>query len=440
MSSIPQVPYTPYPVPTPYINQPNVPGYSTSQAIQQNNAKPNTPVIPQGFVANPYYSQGGSNPQFASPADVKIASTPSPKYQPQQTRFTESELLGKGLDVNEYRNKGLLIENQNPGAIKISENDATNRGWDANKLPSGYVLDRPQPSQEDLRRQAEQKQLYDQETSMVDSAYGDTMGIYDGIYNNRAAQKDNYLGIATSPYDAQIPLLQTQKDAAIQGNMQQRASQDYEEQNAIASARRRYSELNQGVKQRFGGTNSAGEFAQQFYGREFQKQLGEVQNTHGKNISMLQDKASQIEAEHAANLKTITFQRDAAKAQAQIEFQKQLDEISQAKGQIAQAKAERKIQALLGYKQSLMQTEQQFTTFAQQMALQKQAQQADLEKQARQLASSYTTQAPVSQYKLNSSQPISNTASGMINQGSLTGQVGPRTEDNRTWLQKLLGQ
>jgi len=432
MATTPEPTYSPYPAPTPYINQPNVPGYSTSQAIQQQNAKPYGPYIPQGFTANPYYSQGGSNPQYASPADIKaVQQQSSQPYQSQIARFTTGEALGKGLDLNELRKQGRLVEDAPSGTKTITTADALAKGWDTNNLPSGYTIDRS-------AQDAQQKALYDQETGMIDSAYGDAMGIYDGIYNNRVAQKDNYLNTATSPYDAQLPLLQTQRDSALQNNSQMQNTQDMDQQNAIASARRLYSELGQGVKQRFGGTNSAGEFAQQFYGREFQKQLGDVQNTHGKNIAVLQDKAAQIDAEHQANLRQISLQRDAAKAQAQIDFQNKLDEISQAKGQIAQAKADRKLQALQGYRQNLLQVEQNFNAFAQNMALQKQAQQADLEKQARTLAAGYSTAPALNNYTLNPTKGISNVASGQIDQNSLVGQVAPGTTDNRTWLQKLL--
>lgn len=438
MATTPEPTYAPYPVPTPFINQPNVPGYSTSQAIQQNNTSTYKPYVPQGFVANPYYGQGGagSNQQFASPANVGAAQGANNMSSGQTTinpfsRMTESEALGKGLDVNQLRSQGLLNEPAPSGSKTITTADALAKGWDTNNLPSGYTIDRS-------AQDAQQKALYDQETGMIDNAYGDAMGIYDGIYNNRVAQKDNYLNTATSPYDAQLPLLQTQRDSALKNNSQMQNTQDMDQQNAIASARRLYSELGQGVKQRFGGTNSAGEFAQQFYGREFQKQLGDVQNTHGKNIAVLQDKAAQIDAEHQANLRQISLQRDAAKAQAQIDFQNELDKISQAKGQIAQAKADRKLQALQGYRQNLLQVDQQFNTFAQNMALQKQAQQADLEKQARALAAGYSTAPALNNYTFNPTQGISTVQSGNIDQSSLVGQIAPGTTDNRTWLQKLL--
>lgn len=432
MATTPEPTYSPYPVPTPFINQSNVPGYSTSQAIQQQNAKPYGPYIPQGFTANPYYSQGGSNPQYASPADIgAVQQQSSQPYTSQIARFTAKEALDKGLDLNELRKQGRLTEPSSSGNKTISTADALAKGWDTNNLPGGYTIDR---SAQDAQQQA----LYNQETGMIDSAYGEAMGVYDGIYNNRVAQKDNYLNTATSPYDAQLPLLQTQRDSAIQNNQQQQGTQDMDQQNAIASARRLYNELGQGVKQRFGGSNSAGEFAQQFYGREFQKQLGDVQNTHGKNIAVLQDKAAQIDAEHQANLRQISLQRDAAKAQAQIDFQNKLDEISQAKGQIAQAKADRKLQALQGYRQNLLQVEQQFTTFAMNMAAQKQAQQADLEKQARALAAGYSAAPALNNYTFNPTQGISNVASGRIDQNTLVGQTAPDTTDNRTWLQKLL--
>ena len=51
--------YTPYPVPTPWINVPGASQQKQSDAIKASGS-------PQGFVVNPY--SGGSNPKFASPA------------------------------------------------------------------------------------------------------------------------------------------------------------------------------------------------------------------------------------------------------------------------------------------------------------------------------------------------------------------------------------
>lgn len=79
--------YTPYPVPTPWINNKSANNYSQSQAIQSSGS-------PQGFVSNPY-----SGPQYASPADVYAAGNPQP-YTPQMVMSQPKAQSGQTLGAS----------------------------------------------------------------------------------------------------------------------------------------------------------------------------------------------------------------------------------------------------------------------------------------------------------------------------------------------------
>jgi len=156
--------YTPYPVPTPWINQSSAPSYNASNQIKSSGS-------PQGFVVNPYASQGGSNPQYASPADVLGASvvkpysqqipSPAPSSQPQQTPQPGG---GGGGSA------------PSSGPRTITEQDALNMGLDWNNLPGGYA--RSGPSADALAEQArnEINAGYDAYFSQLDQMMGNIPG------------------------------------------------------------------------------------------------------------------------------------------------------------------------------------------------------------------------------------------------------------------------
>lgn len=120
--------YTPYPVPTPWINKPSAYGYPQSQAIKSSGS-------PQGFVVNPY-----AGPKYASPADVNAVTNKA--SQPFQSQIVTTQ--PKQPEQN---------NNQNNGGNTVTSDRALKEGWDINNLPSGYVRAQEGPSAEDRARE-----------------------------------------------------------------------------------------------------------------------------------------------------------------------------------------------------------------------------------------------------------------------------------------------
>ena len=154
--------YTPYPVPTPWINVPGASQQKQSDAIKASGS-------PQGFVVNPY--SGGSNPKFASPADVAIASQSKP-YVPQIQTPQQSQ-------TSNNNNNG---SSGGSGNKNITEQEALRLGYDWNNLPSGYSRNVPQqqgPSQADLLAQQARNEInagFDAYTSQLDQMMGNIPG------------------------------------------------------------------------------------------------------------------------------------------------------------------------------------------------------------------------------------------------------------------------
>lgn len=274
-------------------------------------------------------------------------------------------------------------------------------------------------------QEAAQRALMDQVNNVYGDAYN-TLGQQE--QQVRAGEQDLYTQF-TSPYDAQRPLIDQAYSEGQTLNKQQQDTSGQQEQNALAAARRLYGELSQGVQQRFGGSNSAGEFANAFFGREFQRNMGQVQQTAGQNMQKLMDQAKTIQDQHAAQLQQLETQKQGALAQARNVFNEKLSAINNARLGLDQNKAQLKLQAL----QELRANVQNVLAGAQQLEQQARAQvtQAQTQLQAQvqvfraQAGSPVDLQAIAQPYY---SQLQQNQASPTAMLSQVYGQVGRKDE------------
>lgn len=209
----------------------------------------------------------------------------------------------------------------------------------------------------------------DQYMGEINNAYNSS---YDALNQQEAstrAGEQNFYDQFTKPYDAQQPLLQQAYTSGVNLNKQQQTTNEQNKMSSIDSNRRLYNELAQGVHQRFGGSNSAGEFANAFYGREFQRQMGNTQNTAGQNQQALLTKLQEIQGEFDAKVQSLAMQKQAALAQAKDAFQQRLDAINNARIGLDQNKAQLKLQALQEFRQRAYQVQDQANQLAQQLQL-----------------------------------------------------------------------
>lgn len=232
---------------------------------------------------------------------------------------------------------------------------------------------------------AAQRNMFDQ----INSAYGD---VYNNL-NNQESQlrggEQNLYDSFTGQFDAQKPLLQSAYNSGVQMNTQQQEKENLGKENALTSARRMFQDVGQGVKQRFGGGNSTSEFANAFYGREFQRNVGNVINSSGENMRKLLDKSTQIKSDYDAQLSSLEQQKQSALLQAKDVFSQRLAAINNARLGADQNKAQLKLEALQEMRNTIASVQQQ--ALATQQQLQTSIAQAQSQMAAQ--VQSYRTQA-----------------------------------------------
>lgn len=122
-------------------------------------------------------------------------------------------------------------------------------------------------------------------------------------------------------------------------------------EDAQSAARRLYSELQQGYRQRFGGASSAGEAAMALTGNEQQRQMAQNNRTYQESIAQIDLSANQ------------------AVQSAQSEFRNQLLAINQNRTMVESERLAARRQALQDLSAKVFQIQQQRETFKQNLAL-----------------------------------------------------------------------
>lgn len=275
---------------------------------------------------------------------------------------------------NANNNNGAVI---NSGGVSSSTSDAPPSRNDLGKgvsIPTGgnpeteYVdiPGRGRTKVGDLIREGYFNQPAGPDYGQINSVFDEVNNLLNQRQQTTEAGKQDYINQYTGQFDAQKPLLEASYNQGLALNQQQGQQASYDAEKAKAGQRQLFSELQQGNQQRFGGASSAGEVASALQGRQFQQNMGNVENTLGQNQQDLARQATQIQTNYQANLQSLEAQKQSAISQAQVAFQQRLDEISNMKLQNEQNKA----QAKLGALQELRAQAQQIQTMYAQQQMQ----------------------------------------------------------------------
>jgi len=198
----------------------------------------------------------------------------------------------------------------------------------------------------------------------VDREFQNAIDYNTKLRNDWLAGRDTFLNAYTSPYEALRPKIESAYQQGLNLIQQQRQDVNTTTENAIAAARRLYNELIQGNRQRFGGSTSAGEFANEFQGRALGQRLGNIYSTQSQNINALNTQAANLQAQYTAQLNQLEAEKTAALNQAQNLFNQRLQAIDEQRGILEQQKAAMKIQELQNYRSAALQLQQYYDSKA----------------------------------------------------------------------------
>lgn len=245
------------------------------------------------------------------------------------------------------------------------------------KMAQGGALNPAQQTELNSLLSAQAMAWAQDPANQINGAYGETDSLLNGMQNRLQAGQQDFYNTYTGQYDAMMPTLTANNQNAQAQLAAQQDTAKFNEANVINSARKLYNEMQTGYRQKFGGGNSASDFAGGILGRELMRNIGTAQNNTGQTIKTLQDKSLELNNTYAAQVKELNMQKENALMKAKSDFQDKLNQIDSMRIQNAQGKAQAKLAALQELRQRAYQVQDQVTAYQQQLDAMKQ--QADLQ-------------------------------------------------------------
>lgn len=242
--------------------------------------------------------------------------------------------------------------------------------------------------------------------SLIDQAFGSTMGYLDQNANAIGGQKTAAEQQAAADLLANQGVLGTNREQTLgQLGTQARGVQTQKE-DALAQARRLFSELQRGNVQRFGGATSAGQAASEIQGAEAQRQFGQTGRQANEAFQKIEQAKGEVESQYKTGLLQLQQSHQQGLAKIQSDFTNAIMQINNQRAATEQAKGQAKLQALQNLRQEALQLQSQATQFQQQLELMREQANLNIQQYAKTTGAASTTGAnALSQYNSTMTQP-----------------------------------
>lgn len=152
-----------------------------------------------------------------------------------------------------------------------------------------------------------------------------------------------------------------------------RKTQQQGAESAADEARRQFSEIQQGLQARYGGTTGTGQFAGELAGRETLKGIGQIRQGLSNAMLEIDTKLQQVKEVGRIQLEDVESQAKTDKEQLKANLDSELAGIRREKGQLQQWKQSKAIEAIQQYQYNVQAAEQRNTSFKQQLYVNQQA-------------------------------------------------------------------
>lgn len=337
-----------------------------------------TSGVPNPLVNKVYSSNATSGEKPYVPQYTQAYVPPpaqSNQFSGQTLGITEKQATDKGLDWNKLPSGYTRSVPQPTGGKVLSEPDALRLGFDWNNLPSGYSRNVPQ------RQGPSQAEIDGQLNRSIDEAYNPQMGYLNEAEAGLRRDFPSIQAELQSQSAANSATLAANKQKAVSGLEKNIAGGKAKKEDALAQARRLYGGLQRGNNARFGGTSSAGAAVSEIQGQEFQRQAGSTERDFGRFMQDSNAQLQQIDTDFNAQSLQLETQKQTAINQAQRDFQSKLMEISRLKAETEGNKAMRRLQALQDLRNQVFTVNQQNTQFMQSLEQMKYQQTLEIQKQ-----------------------------------------------------------
>jgi len=189
-----------------------------------------------------------------------------------------------------------------------------------------------------------------------------------------AAGSANTAGIGEAESARQSGIARTNASIGEQTGVLERGktAQNQQASSAMDEARRQFSEIQQGLQSRYGGTTGTGAFAGEIAGRETLRGIGNIRTGLSNAMLELDTKLQQVKEVGRIALEDVESQYKDTVGKLKANLDSQLAQIRGERGQLQMFKAQRAIEAIQNYQSQVRDIEARNTAFKQQLFLNQQ--------------------------------------------------------------------
>lgn len=231
----------------------------------------------------------------------------------------------------------------------------------------------------------------DQYNAEVENAYNAGMGAWNTAEQNLNKNLGTMQTQAESDYAANAAQLGTNRQQTLGTLDTQTRGTQTKKEDAMAAARRLYSELQMGNRQRFGKATSAGGTISEIQGAELQRQQGQTSRAANETFQQIETARKDVESQYQSGLMQLQQAKQQALTSAQLDFTNQITQIAQGRAQTEQQKSQMRLQALMDLRNKAFTIQQQNTTFQQQLEAMKQQSMLNIEAYQKTAGNAVTT-------------------------------------------------
>lgn len=305
---------------------------------------------------------------------AKPAAKPAPKPAPIQYGPTGPNQKPINFPVNNSLGGQVLGAATGPA----SSGGGQSTGGGSGQLNLNNVLSQDQPQQSNVN--------FDELIAPALQALESTIPtLQQGFQDYQSGQEQNRqtaLQSNTANINTQTGVLNNAKTA-----------QNQNATSAADEARRQYSEIQQGLQSRYGGTTGTGQFAGEIAGRQTLQNIGNIRTNLQQVMQQIDDKLVQVQEIGRISEQDINQQTEQRIKDANNNLQQQVAGIRQQQGTLQAQKAQMAASAIQDYQNQVNQFKGQQQQFLQQLYVQQQSAEQQLkaaQSRAGQVVQSYT--------------------------------------------------
>lgn len=305
-----------------------------------------------------------------APAKMKPTPGPTPTRAPVQ-----GPGLGHHGDKAVFNNQGKFVQITNTKPVSTPKTTSGGGGGGGSKGGGGSSQPQqdtggggggwspPDFSQQEADYMAE-----------IDRTFNNVMNILNEqsgyLESSRSAAEKQ----AQADLEANKAQLGTQKTQALRGLGEQRTQGQMKREDALAQARRLYSDLQRGALSRFGAMGSGGQAASEILGGEQMRQQGQTQQQYAQFERDIQNAENKVNEDYDAGLLQLNQSFQQARSKIAQDFNSAIMQINNMRAATEQEKGAARLNALQNIRSQVNQLNMQQMTFNQQLEAMRQQQ------------------------------------------------------------------